>query len=275
MPEPSSVKRITCNNPSPMTLQGTNTYVLGAGEGAPVVIVDPGPAGHPEHLAQVRAVVGPRPVTQILVTHRHADHTGAAASFSEAFAAPVRGHSPEQCLGTGTEEAAPLTPGEEIALEGLRLSVLHTPGHTSDSLCFWIQSGSLPQGQAMLTGDTLLGEGTTMLDHPDGTLTDYLRSLETLRGFGGARMLPAHGPEQPSVAEVAERYLTHRLQRLDQVRALLRETDSDAGRISAAELGGLIYGQRSGLPAGITTKIAAAQLGHLEHLGELDPPRSS
>lgn len=273
MSEPSPVQRITCDNPSPMTLQGTNTYVVGADHAQEVVIIDPGPADHPEHLAQVRAVVGSRRVLQILVTHRHADHTGAAASFGEAFEAPVRGHGPEQCLARGEQPAAALSDGETIELGGLRLSVLHTPGHTSDSVCFWL-TGDADAGDAedhepaMFTGDTILGEGTTMLDHPDGTLTDYLHSLERLSEYDQARLLPAHGPAQPSAAEAARRYLTHRLERLDQVRELLRTADDEGATLDATALGELIYGQRSGLPTGITTKIAAAQLQHLVHLGE-------
>ncbi|MBO0594629.1 MBL fold metallo-hydrolase [Nesterenkonia sp. E16_7] len=275
MSEPSAVQRITCDNPSPMTLQGTNTYVLGGDQAQEVVIIDPGPADHPEHLAQVRAVVGSRRVAQILVTHRHADHTGAAARFGEAFAAPVRGHSPEQCLGRGEQPAAPLTDGETIELGGLRLSVLHTPGHTWDSVCFWLTGDADGDGDAgeghgpaMFTGDTILGEGTTMLDHPDGTLTDYLQSLERLSEYAQARLLPAHGPAQSSAAEAARRYLAHRLERLDQVRELLRTADDEGATLDATALGELIYGQRSGLPTGITTKIAAAQLQHLVHLGE-------
>ncbi|MGJ9406026.1 MBL fold metallo-hydrolase [Nesterenkonia aurantiaca] len=268
MSESSPVQRITCDNPSPMTLQGTNTYVLGGDQAQEVVIIDPGPADHPVHLAQVRAVVGSRRVAQILVTHRHADHTGAAASFGEAFAAPVRGHSPDQCLGRGEQPAAALSDGETIELGGLRLRVLHTPGHTSDSVCFWLTGDAEDDEPAMFTGDTILGEGTTMLDHPDGTLTDYLQSLERLSEYAHARLLPAHGPAQPSAAEAAQRYLAHRLERLDQVRELLRTADDEGATLDATALGELIYGQRSGLPAGITTKIAAAQLQHLVHLGE-------
>lgn len=254
-----------------MTLQGTNTYILGGERAAEAIIVDPGPAGHPEHLAQVRAAVGPRTVTQILVTHRHTDHTGAAAEFSEAFAAPVRGHDVAQCLAVDASPAAPLTEGEVMELGSLRVQVLHTPGHTSDSVSLWLRDETGAQEGAMLTGDTILGEGTTMLDHPDGTLTDYLHSLKRLRRYTAARLLPAHGPEQESLSAVAERYLAHRLQRLDQVRGMLREAGPAGTEITAATLGEMIYGERSGLPAGVTTKIAAAQLDHLQRLGELDP----
>lgn len=269
MSEPTPVQRITCENPSPMTLQGTNTYVLGAEQAQQVVIIDPGPADHPEHLAQVRAAVGPREVSQILVTHRHADHTGAAMSFSEAFAAPVRGFSAQQCIGGAQgQPASALVDGELIEFGGLQLSVLHTPGHTSDSVCFWLRANAGDVQQAMFTGDTILGEGTTMLDHPDGTLTDYLESLRILSDHVEAELFPAHGPTRPSVAEVAQSYLAHRLERLDQVRALLREAEQEGTSLDAEALGSLIYGERGGLPAGITTKIAAAQLQHLERLGE-------
>lgn len=268
MSQASLVHSITCENPSPMTLQGTNTYVLGGDQARQLIIIDPGPADHPDHLDRVRAVVGDREVAQILLTHRHADHSGAAASFGAAFAAPVRGHSPQQCIDAPGRPAAALTDGEVLELAQLRLSVLHTPGHTSDSVCFWLQGAAEGVEQAMFTGDTILGEGTTMLDHPDGTLTDFLYSLQRLERYVHARLLPAHGPAQPSVSAAAQRYLIHRQERLDQVRSLLGDAAQRGVTLDAAALGRLIYGERAGLPAGITTKIAAAQLKHLEHLGE-------
>lgn len=140
---------------------------------------------------------------------------------------------------------------------------MHTPGHTSDSVCFFLPDEGADG--AMLTGDTLLGRGTTMLDHPDGTLTDYLASLRHLTEFGDAEMLPAHGPARDFLAETARTYITHREQRLDQVRELV----AAHGSLEAEHLGQLIYGHQTSLPERITTKIAAAQLDHLRHLGDL------
>ncbi|MDZ5077552.1 MBL fold metallo-hydrolase [Nesterenkonia sp. HG001] len=292
----TSVTRLLCENPSPMTLEGTTTYLL-AGEDT-VAVVDPGPADHPEHLEAILSALGKRRVTQILVTHRHRDHTGAASVLAQRTGAPVRGADPEQCLpGADGRSPAPLTHGERLDLGDAVAEVVHTPGHTSDSICLFLPRAQVvdetgddrlghvaPEPAAMmLTGDTILGRGTTMLDHPDGTLTDYLSSLDRLAQFGDRQkdqdrpghgdvlMLPAHGPAQPSLAESARAYLAHRQERLDQVRALLAEARpfSPDGEADPEALGRILYGTTSPLPARVTTKIAAAQLDHLRRLGEL------
>lgn len=255
MTSDADIRRIVCDNPSAMTLEGTNTYVLGADGVADVVIVDPGPEGHPEHLDAVLDAVGSRRVSQILVTHRHRDHTGAAALFAERAGAPVRGFDAEQCWDPHGSEPASLADGEEISAGGLKLIVRHTPGHTSDSVCFW-----LPEQRAMLTGDTILGKGTTMLDFPDATLTQYLETLRNLAAYGAATVLPAHGPELPSLEEAADRYIRHRQQRLEQMSQLLEDHGPDLSEERAAEL---LYGERSGLPRGVVLKIVGAQLDHL------------
>src|SRR5699024_3673632 len=136
-----------------------------------------------------------------------------------------------------------------------QVEVVHTPGHTSDSVCFW-----LPQHQAMITGDTILGRGTTMLDFPDGTLTDYLASLDRLAQYAEAILLPAHGPTGARLKPLAQQYRQHRLERLDQVQALLDEH----GDLTAEEVGRLVYGEDSGVDRRILTLIAAAQLDHLQ-----------
>jgi glyoxylase-like metal-dependent hydrolase (beta-lactamase superfamily II) len=107
-----------------------------------------------------------------------------------------------------------LAEGDVVAAAGLELRVLATPGHTGDSLSFVL-------ADAVLTGDTVLGRGTTVVAHPDGVLADYLTSLRRLRELGPLTVLPGHGPELPSAGEVAERYLRHREARLTQVRVAL------------------------------------------------------
>ncbi len=243
-----------------MTLEGTNTYILGSAQAAAVFVVDPGPSGHPEHLDAVIAATGSAEIRAILVTHRHRDHTGAAQELGERTGAPVRAFDPAHTIEGAHSAADPLHDGEELILPGQRVIVRHTPGHTSDSVCLW-----LPDSAAMLTGDTILGRGTTMLDYPDGTLTDYLHTLQHLAGYSGTRMLPAHGPEHADLSGCAQEYLTHRLERLDQVRSIMETEGHDVG---AARLGRLIYGEQSPLPEGVTTKIAQAQLAHLSHLGQ-------
>ncbi len=267
-----SIQRITCDNPSPMTLEGTNTYVIGAEDSPEAVVVDPGPQGHREHLKAVLDAVGDRTVTQILVTHRHGDHTGTAKELSARTGAPVRGYDADQCVPVqGT--VMPLMDGEEIPAGGLAVQVLHTPGHTSDSVCLWVpalQMDGAAEPGVMLTGDTILGRGTTMLDHPDGTLTDYLETLRLLGGFGGVGMLPAHGPARGSLGEVAGRYLRHREERLQQTRELLARHRAETGRVlEPLELGRLIYGERTAVADAVIEQIAASQLEHLRERGEL------
>ncbi|BAS17492.1 beta-lactamase-like protein 2 [Arthrobacter sp. Hiyo8] len=146
-------------NPGPMSLDGTNSYVIAAPDAAGVVVVDPGPLDE-SHLAALAAA---GPVELVLITHRHKDHTEASEVFHELTGAPVRAADPAYCHG-----GEPLRGGEVIEAGGVEIRVLATPGHTSDSVCFHLP-GDGPDG-SVLTGDTILGRGTTVLDYPDGRL---------------------------------------------------------------------------------------------------------
>jgi glyoxylase-like metal-dependent hydrolase (beta-lactamase superfamily II) len=115
----------------------------------------------------------------------------------------------------------PLTDGEVIEAAGLRITVVATPGHTADSVCFLVDG-------AVLTADTILGRGTTVIDNEDGDLGDYLESLRRLHGLGHRTVLPGHGPELDDMVAVSETYLAHREERLDQVRAALRDLGEGA-----------------------------------------------
>jgi len=195
-------------NPGPMTLEGTNTWVLRAPGSESCVVVDPGPL-HEQHLA---AVAAQGPVEVILLTHGHLDHSEGAVRLAALTAAPVRALDPALRLGSEG-----LGEGDVVAAAGLEVRVLATPGHTSDSLSFVLDAGAGPE--AVLTGDTVLGRGTTVVAHPDGVLGDYLSSLARLRELGELAVLPGHGPELASAGAAAEAYLRHREARLGQVRA--------------------------------------------------------
>jgi len=119
-----------------------------------------------------------------------------------------------------------LTDGEVLTAGGVEIRVVATPGHTSDSLCFHLPDDG-PTG-SVLTGDTILGRGTTVLDYPDGKLGDYLASLDRLEALGGATLLPAHGPVLPALDAKCREYRAHREQRLDQIRAALENLGQDA-----------------------------------------------
>jgi glyoxylase-like metal-dependent hydrolase (beta-lactamase superfamily II) len=204
---------LLANNPGLMTLEGTNTWVL-RGEGSDeIVIVDPGPDDD-DHIA---TLAGLGRIAVVLISHRHGDHTDAIDKLVDLTGAPVRSAGSGFLRGLSAE----LTDGEVIDAAGLRITVLTTPGHTADSLSFVLDD-------AVLTADTVLGRGTTVIDTEDGSLADYLESLNRLHGLGRRTVLPGHGPELPNLAAVASGYLEHREQRLEQVRSALRTLGDDA-----------------------------------------------
>ncbi|MEO6956869.1 MAG: MBL fold metallo-hydrolase [Antricoccus sp.] len=201
---------VLANNPDHMTLDGTNTWLLRAPGRREAIVIDPGPEDV-QHLDVVAAEAGT--VVAILLTHGHWDHSESARRFHEMTGAPVRALDPAHRYG-----GEGLGDGDVIDAAGIRVDVIGTPGHTSDSLCFVIDDG---QSRSVLTGDTILGRGTTVVAHPDGVLAEYLDSLERLKGYGDATVLPGHGPELPSAVDAATHYLAHRAQRLQQVREAL------------------------------------------------------
>ncbi len=209
--------RATCvlaPNPSPMTLDGTNSWVLAEPGSSAVVVIDPGPddTAHLDALLAA-ATAGDREVAMVLLTHRHPDHVEGAARFGAMAQAPVRAVDPAFRHGT----TAGLAEGERLAVAGLDLRVMATPGHTDDCVCFW-----LPADRAVLTGDTVLGRGSTVVAHPDGRLADYLDSLHRLADMTREdvdTIYPGHGPVLPDARASIAWYLQHREQRLEQVRA--------------------------------------------------------
>ena len=202
-------------NPGPMTLDGTNTWLLRAPGAGESIVVDPGQSDD-THLERLLAAAGE--IALVLVTHRHFDHSQLAGELHTRTGAPVRAIESDYCFG-----AAPLADGEVLSAAGVDVRVLGTPGHTSDSVSFVVGDN-----EAVLTGDTVLGRGTTVVAHPDGVLGPYLDSLRKLAALGDATVLTGHGPELPSIADVAEMYLAHREERLDQVRAALAQLGPDA-----------------------------------------------
>jgi len=166
---------VLADNASPMTLDGTNTWVLRDPDSSRSVVVDPGPSIG-AHLDAIDAAAGD--VAVVLLTHHHADHSEAAREYAERHGCGVRALDPAYRLGPEG-----LGEGDVVAVGGLEVHVVATPGHTSDSLSFVV-----PQDRAVLTGDTVLGRGTTVVAHPDGRLEDYLESLQRLGSLadGGA-----------------------------------------------------------------------------------------
>ncbi|WP_238008741.1 MBL fold metallo-hydrolase [Dactylosporangium sp. AC04546] len=206
---PGWVTLVRAPNPGPMTLDGTNTWLLRA-PGKSCLVVDPGPLdeGH------LRAVAEHAPVAGILLTHGHIDHTEGVERLAALTGAPI--HLP------------PVR--EDFEIDGLTVRSLATPGHTKDSVCFVASYGDQ---ELVLTGDTILGRGTTVVAWPDGDLGDYLSSLGTLSGLDGRPALPGHGPALTDTAVAARYYHQHRKARLDQVRAAVAAGATDAPEVVA------------------------------------------
>ncbi|MDX6327913.1 MAG: hypothetical protein QOI83_296 [Streptomycetaceae bacterium] len=218
-------------NPSAMTLDGTNTWILAEPDSKLAVVIDPGPFDE-DHLRNVIATaesLGKR-IALTLLTHGHPDHADGAARFAELTRTSVRALDPALRLGSEG-----LVAGDVITTGGLELRVVPTPGHTADSLTF-----HLPADQAVLTGDTVLGRGTTVVAHPEGRLGDYLdslRRLQTLTMSGSVdTVLPGHGPVLTDARGAVEFYLAHRAHRLAQV-----ETAVEEGHTAPAEVVAQVY----------------------------------
>ncbi|GII81210.1 MBL fold metallo-hydrolase [Sphaerisporangium rufum] len=253
-PDGSGTPRATAllaPNPSPMTLEGTNTWVIGEPGAEQVLVVDPGPDDE-GHLRRVAGALAGRRVMAILLTHGHPDHSAGAGRLAALLGAPVRALDPRHVLGDeGLGEGDVVTAGEA------ELRVLATPGHSFDSLCFW-----LPADAALLTGDTILGRGTTLIA-PDGDLGDYLRSLDRLRAGAeiaeAAALLPGHGPLLADPVAALDGYITHRRERLDQIRQA-----RTAGARTLAEIVDVVY-------AGLAAELRpAAEVSVRAQLAYLD-----
>jgi glyoxylase-like metal-dependent hydrolase (beta-lactamase superfamily II) len=225
--------RATCllaPNPSPMTLDGTNTWIIAEPGSSSVVVIDPGPDDE-THLRRVHAeaVAGDRRIARILLTHGHLDHSAGAAWLAELSGAPIQTADPAGRLG-----AEGFGDGDVVTAAGCDLRVIATPGHSADSVSLLLSADG-----ALFTGDTVLGRGTTVIAE-DGNLGDYLRTLGHLRELAEAMdlrlLLPGHGPMLADPIATLDYYLTHRAERLDQIRSALA-----AGARTPAEIVAMIY----------------------------------
>ncbi|MEV0919598.1 MBL fold metallo-hydrolase [Streptomyces sp. NPDC049967] len=230
-PATTRAVNVLAPNASPMTLDGTNTWIVAEPDSDLAVVIDPGPLDD-DHLRAVidTAERAGRRIGLTLLTHGHPDHAEGAALFAELTRTKVRALDPGLRLG---DEG--LGTGDVITTGGLEMYVVPTPGHTADSLSF-----HLPADRAVLTGDTILGRGTTLVAHPDGRLGDYLDSLRRLRSLtvddGVLTVLPGHGPVLDDAQGAVEFYLAHRANRLAQV-----ETAVEAGFRTSSEVVAHVY----------------------------------
>jgi glyoxylase-like metal-dependent hydrolase (beta-lactamase superfamily II) len=247
-------------NPSPLTLDGTNTWVIAEPGSAQAVVVDPGPDNE-SHLRRVydQVTAAGQRVARVLLTHSHPDHAEGAATFATMTGAPVLAADPAHQLG---HEG--LAPGDTISASGCEIRVVATPGHTTDSVCL-----HLPADHALLTGDTVLGRGTTVIAS-DGNLADYLASLDRLRALTDqaelTALLPGHGPVLADPAATLDYYISHRRERLAEITAAL-----DAGDRTTAQIVARVYADVDWSMWPFAAWSVRAQLEYLKDQGSLPP----
>jgi len=266
-----SVLRIVAENPGPFTFKGTNTYLVGSGA---LAVIDPGP-DDPAHIEAILRAAAGRPITHILVTHTHRDHVDGLSELQRLTGAKTYGYGRQQLEAVGP----PVTPsggefvdygfapdvsvrdGDIISGEGWTLSVLHTPGHAPDHLCFDLQ------GQGVLfSGDHVMAWNTTVIAPPEGSMADYMTSLERLLEVSSDVYLPGHGAHIETPQRAVKAYLLHRQWR---EQAVLRAVRGGVGNIR--EIVRLIYPD---LAKELTTAASLSVQAHVEHLigkGEIKP----
>ena len=239
------VRRLRAANPSPMTGDGTNTYLIGERR---VVVVDPGPdlASHVDHiLTSVEQHDGQ--VVALLVSHQHPDHLPAAYTIRRQTGAPILAHPSLPGLDQALDDG--MTVGSELG----PLTALATPGHADDHLCFWLSAPRL-----LFAGDLVAGVGTVVLSTSPCALNAYLGSLRRLLGLGQATILPGHGPVVADSLVHVQAYLDHRAERDRQILAALA-----IGRCRVEQIVDQVYADiRPELRPMATRNVNA----HLEHL---------
>ena len=249
------VARVLAHNPSAFTFTGTQSYLIGEGE---VAVIDPGPASE-AHLDALEAAISGRRVAAILCTHTHRDHSPASRQLADRTGAPIVGCAPLSIQGTGLEagfdpDYAPdrvLADCEGISVDGAQLIAVATPGHTSNHLCF-------AYGDALFSGDHVMGWSTTVVVPPDGDMADYMASLEKLRQRGDRILYPAHGPAVTNPAQYLRHLIGHRLQREKQILRIVGEASR-----TVPEIVGLAY---PGLDPRLVLAAGASVTAHLVDL---------
>ena len=256
----AGVRRIVCNNPSPFTFHGTNSYVVGEGE---VAVIDPGPDDS-DHVEALKRAVAGETVTHVIVTHTHIDHSPACRAFARAVGAPVLGALPAPPAdGAPPVEAADpdfepdirLADGDTVAGPGWTLTALFTPGHMSNHHCL-----ALAEGDILFSGDHVMGWNTTIVSPPDGNMGDYMRSLEACIARSDALYLPGHGPPIEKPRPFLRAYRNHRRMREGQILRCLED-----GLATVPEMVASMYAH---LPERMHWAAGRSVLAHLQHMAE-------
>ena len=258
------IERVIAPNPGPFTFTGTGSYLVGRSHpGAEIAVIDPGPLDD-AHLKALLSAVADRRVSHVLVTHTHRDHAPLARPLAEATGALIcAAKAPERethASSAGDEDEdggfqpdVVLEDGEVMAGDGWTIEAVATPGHASNHLAF-----ALKEENVLFSGDHVMGWSTTVVAPPDGSMRDYLASLDKVIGRDFATIWPAHGPPITDVAPFLEAYRAHRLEREAQVIARLR-----AGDRTVSEMTPVLY-------AAVDQRLwPAASLSVLAHLIKL------
>lgn len=252
------IRRVVARNPGPFTLHGTGTYVVGHGR---VAVIDPGPHLQ-EHIDALLDALRGETIEQILVTHTHLDHSPASAAVKAAAAAPTHGFGPHAAgLGPAVEEGGDrgfvpdhvLREGDTVSGPGWHLTAVHTPGHTSNHLCF-----ALPEERVLFSGDHVMGWSTSVIAPPDGNMRDYLSSLDKLLARDDATYWPTHGPAITDPKPFVRAFIEHRHEREATILHRLAEGDTEIPAMVRA-----IY---VGLPAVLHGAAGRSVLAHLIEL---------
>lgn len=214
------IDRVIADNPGPFTYTGTGVYIIGDQN---VAIIDPGPAT-PNHQAALKRALAGRRVTHVLVTHHHIDHSPMASPIAREHGCQVYGYGFQAREPEGGEVR--LEAGDDLAFkpdveirdgyvingDGWTIEAIHTPGHTSNHMCY-----ALREENSLFSGDHIMGWSTSVVSPPDGHMGDYLNSLERILNRGFDRIIPTHGTPIEDPRPFVEAYIEHRLERERQI----------------------------------------------------------
>lgn len=253
------IRRIVARNPSPFTFKGTGTYVVGHGT---VAVIDPGP-DLPDHVEALADGLRNETISHIVVTHTHRDHSPAAAELKRRTGARTYAFGPHgtRYTGEGTEAGADfdftpdvrLTEGDTVTGPGWTLTGVHTPGHTSNHLCF-----ALAEERAFFSGDHVMGWSTSVIAPPDGDMTAYMESLEKLLPRDDRLYWPTHGSAIPEPQSFVAAFIAHRREREAGILARI-----GAGDHTIAEMVPILYAD---VHPGLHPAAARSVLAHLVDL---------
>ena len=257
------IRRVVAPNPGPFTYTGTGVYIIGHDE---VAVIDPGPV-HPDHIAALDAALEGERVTHVFVTHHHLDHSPLAHPLAEKHGAKVYGFGPPDTAPVGGEvrlEAGDdsgfrpdvqVRDGEVFQGSGWTVEALHTPGHTSNHVCY-----ALLEENTLFAGDHVMAWSTSVISPPDGHMGDYLRELARIRDRDFDILWPTHGPAVTEPRTFIQAYIDHRMAREAQILEQIR-----AGRHQVRDMVAAMYAD---VDKRLHPAAAHSVLAHLIHMVE-------